>query len=66
MQVQQDSSKKRLSLDVFQEKAVGAEADQTGGAAATSWICVSIVVTIIITPSSDSSRCCQSSDCHPA
>ncbi len=68
MQIQQDSGKKRLSLDVFQEKAVGTEAnvDQTGGAAATSWICVSIVVSLVLTLSSDSSRCCQSSDCHPA
>ncbi len=67
MQVQQDSGKKRLSLDVFQEKAVGTEAnvDQTGGAAAaTSWVCSIILSIIIVTISSDSSRCCQSSDCH--
>ena len=65
MQDQQNSGKKRLSLDVFQEKAVGttadAELDQKGG---TSWICVSVVVSIIILLSSDSSRCCSSSDCH--
>jgi hypothetical protein len=68
MQIQQENGRKRLTLDVFQEKAVGTsqESEQAGNAA-TSWICVSIiVVSIIITPSSDSSRCCSSSDCHSA
>jgi hypothetical protein len=64
--MQQETGKKRLSLDVFQEKAVGTshEADQAGNAV-TSWLCVSVILTsIILTVSSDSSRCCTSSDCH--
>ena len=66
--MQQETGKKRLSLDVFQEKAVGTsqETDQAG-AALTSWLCVSVIlVSISITLSSDSSRCCSSSDCHPS
>jgi hypothetical protein len=66
MQVQQEVGKKRLSLDVFQEKAVGntQEMDQNGGA--STWLCSVIVVSLITLISSDSSRCCQSSDCHPS
>ena len=66
MQIQQETGKKRLSLDVFQEKAVGstADVDQNGGV--STLLCSIIIVTIIITPSSDSSRCCSSSDCHSA
>ena len=64
MQNQQETGKKRLSLDVFQEKAVGttAEVDQNGGV--STWVCSIIAVSIILTISSDSSRCCSSSDCH--
>ena len=65
MQNQQETGKKRLSLDVFQEKAIGttADVDQNGGALSTL-LCSIIVVSIIFTISSDSSRCCSSSDCH--
>jgi hypothetical protein len=68
MQVQQEVGKKRLSLDVFQEKAIGntQDMDQNGGAAASTLLCSVIIVSIIFTLSSDSSRCCQSSDCHPS
>ena len=68
MQIQQETGKKRLSLDVFQEKAVGTttDVDQNGGVAASTLLCSIIVVSIILTISSDSSRCCSSSDCHPS
>ena len=68
MQIQQETGKKRLSLDVFQEKAVGttADVDQNGGVALSTWVCSIIAVSIILTISSDSSRCCSSSDCHPS
>lgn len=60
-----NGTRKRLSLDVFKEKAIGSEAnlEQTGG---TSWVCSIIsIISIAITISSDTSGCCSSDDCHP-
>lgn len=59
---------KRLTLDVFQEKAVSKDSnlDQTGAVAitTTSSLCPSIVT--VITRSGVSPDSCTSNDCHPA
>lgn len=61
-------SGKRLTLEVFQEKAVSGtnNLDQNGGVAftTTSSLCPSIVT--IITRSGADPSSCSSNDCHPA
>jgi hypothetical protein len=55
----ENSARKRLSLDVFKEKAIGSEAniEQTGG---TSWVCASLFISMALTLGGDTN------DCHVA
>ena len=63
--------RKRLSLDVFQEKSIGTpKLNATGGAEsldeeASTWVCSFIFTVILLsTFSSDNAKCCKTDDCH--
>lgn len=63
-------NKKRLSLDVFKEKAIGNSTELNGGSDriedGSTGVCSVIitVITILCTLSSDSAQCCSNDDCH--
>ncbi len=63
--------RKRLSLDVFQEKSIGTpKLNAIGGAedqtiTLSTWLCTIIsVVSVLMTMSSDTAKACKTNDCH--
>ena len=56
---------KRMSLDVFKEKAVATEVGQDQKGGATSVPCIITVVTLILTTPTPAGSSPGTIDCHP-